>query len=31
MGDCLLKIAGHGITRVHGALITDDIINEYMK
>jgi S-DNA-T family DNA segregation ATPase FtsK/SpoIIIE len=31
MGDCLLKIAGHGITRVHGALITDDIINEYLK
>ncbi len=31
MGDCLLKLAGKGITRVHGANITETEINEYMQ
>lgn len=30
-GDCLLKLAGRGITRVHGAMITETEINQYMR
>jgi len=30
-GDCLLKLAGKGITRVHGAMITDADFKQFMK
>ena len=30
-GDCLLKLAGKGITRVHGAMITDTDFKQFMQ